>query len=154
MAVREKITKNISLGYFEGEIPMKYRYTMGVAGEKFYRAVMNGKLTASVAKGSGTVYCPPRIFCEDSFEAIDDIIELSGAGTLESFTFSFEDLHGDSQDPVIIALVKFDGADTATPVKMQAELDEPFIGMRVEAKFLAKNKRAGSINDIFVVPAE
>jgi uncharacterized protein len=154
MSVREKITKNIALSYFEGEIPMKYRYTMGIAGEKFFRAIMNGKLTASVAAESGTVYCPPRIFCEDSFEAVDEIIELSGKGTLESFTICFEDLHGDYQEPAVIALVRFDEADTATAVKMQADLDEPFIGMRVEAKFVPKNKRTGSINDIYVVAAE
>jgi uncharacterized OB-fold protein len=154
MAVREKITKNIALSYFEGEIPMKYRYTMGLAGEKFFQEIKNGKLTASVANNSGTVYCPPRIFCEDSFEAIDEIIELTGEGTLESFTICFEDLHGDHQDPVIIALVRFDGADTATPVKMQSDLDEPFIGMRVVAKYVPKSKRTGSINDIFVVPVE
>jgi uncharacterized OB-fold protein len=152
MAVREKIAKNTDLTFYEGAIPMKYRYTYGLAGENFFRKLMDGRLIASVSKQSGKVYCPPRIFCEDSFEEISEIIELSGKGTIESFTICCEDLHGYCQDPVIIALVRFDGTDTGFAAPLKCEYDEPFIGMRIELKFVPKNKRTGSINDVYFVP--
>ncbi|MGC9324123.1 MAG: Zn-ribbon domain-containing OB-fold protein [Desulfomonilia bacterium] len=152
MAVREKIAQTTDLGYFQGEIPMQYRYTFGLAGEDFFRKLMKGKLTASVSKKSGIVYCPPRIFCEDSFEEISEIIELSGKGTVQSFTVCYEDLHGNRQDPVTIALVQFDGADTGLAAPLVS--DDPCIGMRVELKLVPEKKRKGSVTDIFFVPIQ
>ncbi|MDT8273141.1 MAG: Zn-ribbon domain-containing OB-fold protein [Desulfomonilia bacterium] len=150
MAVREKIVQTTDLGYFEGAIPIQYRYTYGLAGEEFFRKLMKGKLTASVSKKNRTVYCPPRIFCEDCFEELSDIIELSGKGTVVSYTVCYEDLHGNRQEPVTIAMVQFDGADTAFAALLVC--DDPFIGMRVELKLVPEKKRKGSITDIFFVP--
>lgn len=152
MAVREKLTQTTDLGYYEGEIPLSYRYTKGLAGDGFFKGLMKGKITASVAKESGTVYCPPRIFCEDSFEEIDEIIELSGLGIVESFTVCFEDLHGDHMEPVVIGLITLEGASTMLPAKIICDPEEVFIGMPVKAEFVAEADREGTLNDVTFVP--
>ena len=154
MAIKEKITSNIELSYFEGRIPMQYRYTYGIAGDRFFRGLKEGKLIGSRAKQSGIVYCPPRIFCEESFEEIDDIVNLNGKGEVESFTVCFEDLHGMPQLPEIIALVKFDGADTGFAAPLKCDLEEACIGMRVKLSYVPKNRRKGSINDVYFEPTK
>ncbi|MDD5011865.1 MAG: Zn-ribbon domain-containing OB-fold protein [Phycisphaerae bacterium] len=154
MALRNKITKNQNLTSFEGRIPMNYRYTFGLAGESFFRKLKEGKLTASVAKQSGVVYCPPRIFCEDSFEEISETIELSGEGIVESYTVSCEDIHGDAIEPEIIALVKFDETEGGFAAPLKCEIEDAYIGMPVKLAFIPKNQRKGAITDVYFVPDE
>lgn len=154
MAVREKIARTVDLGYYEGEIPLQYRYTFGLAGEQFFRKLGQGKLIGSVSKKSGVVYCPPRIFCENSFEEITDIVELSGEGTVKSHTLCYEDLHGARREPVLIAFVQFDGADGGFAAPLDCDPGEVYIGMPVELKVVPKNKRTGSIKDVYFIPVE
>jgi uncharacterized OB-fold protein len=105
---------------------------------------------------SDTVYCPPRVFCEDSFEAIDlaDLVELPGTGTVETFTVCCENGSGDPQDPVILAFVRFDGADGGFVAPLECDFEAVEIGMRVQLSFVPKKERKGCINDVFFVPAE
>ncbi|RJO69417.1 MAG: Zn-ribbon domain-containing OB-fold protein [Myxococcales bacterium] len=152
MAIKEKITQTTHLSYYEGKIPISYRYTYGLAGELFFRKLKEGKLIASVAQQSGVIYCPPRIFCEDSFEEITDYVELDGAGVVESFTISCEDMHGDEQEPTLIAFVRFDGADGGFAAPLRAEASAVYIGMEVKLAFAPKAQRKGSITDVYFVP--
>ncbi len=152
MAIRDKITHTTHLSYFEGQIPISYRYTYGLAGEAFFQKFKLGKLIASVESDTGMVYCPPRIFCEDTFEAIDQIVELDGTGTVESYTVVFEDMHGEEQAPVVIAYVVFDGADGGFAAPLDVNPEEAVIGMDVQLKFVKKADRQGCINDVYFVP--
>ncbi|GAB4296547.1 MAG: Zn-ribbon domain-containing OB-fold protein [Myxococcota bacterium] len=154
MAIREKITNTTELSYFEGKIPMKYRYTYGLAGEEFFRKLKEGKLIASIARESGTVYCPPRIFCEDSFEEITETVTLSGKGEVVSYTICFEDGSGKPQLPKIIALVRFEGADGGFAAPLRADPEKIYIGMPVKLEFIPKNQRKGAITDVYFVPNE
>jgi len=155
MPLKEKIDRNTRQGYYEGNIPMSYRYTLGLAGEQFFRKIKEGKLIGSVAEDSETVYCPPRIFCEDSFEEITHYVELPGSGIVESFTVTFEDLHGAKlPEPRIIALVMFDGADGGFAAPLRCDYDEAEIGMRVQLAFVPKTRRVGAITDVYFVPEE
>lgn len=152
MAIKEKVTNTTRLTYFEGEIPISHRYTYGLAGERFFRGLMDGKLLASVAEKSGTVYCPPRIFCEDSFEAIERFIELPGTGEVESFTICCEDLHGEPMAPLLIAFVRFDGSDGGMALPLKCDPEDAFIGMDVQLQFVPKKQRKGHLSDVFLVP--
>lgn len=154
MALKEKITQTTHLTYFEGKIPISFRYTYGLAGELFFRQIKDGKLIGSVAQESGTVYCPPRIFCEDSFEEITDTMELPGTGVVETFTICCEDMHGQPQAPELLALVRLDEADGGLVAPLHCDLDDVFIGMPVKIGFVPKKERQGNPNDIFFVPCE
>ena len=155
MALKQKIADTTRLGYYEGKIPMQYRYTAGLGGDKFLKGILAGKLFGSVAEASGTVYCPPRIFCEDSFEAIENFVELELKGILESFTISCEDLHGDPlAEPVILGFARVDGTDGGLVAPLACDIEELEIGMPIKIGFKPKKEREGAITDLLFSAAD
>ncbi len=155
MALKEKINNTTLHTYVEGRIPMQYRYTYGLAGEEFFKKIKDGKLIGSRAEQSETVYCPPRIFCEDSFEEITEFVDLDGVGVLESFTISCEDLHGETLDrPVIVGFVRFLDADGGLAAPLYCPVEDLEIGMPVKLAFVPKKERVGAITDVYFMPVD
>ena len=51
---------------------MSHRYTAGVAGERFFRALADrGAFLATRCGACGVVYCPARAFCERCMAALE-----------------------------------------------------------------------------------
>ena len=134
---------------WEGKVPIRHRYTPGVAGEAFFTALRGGKLVAARCSDCGITYCPPRLFCERCFEGpLAADIEVGPEGTVESFSVGYTGLEGEVLDePVTLGLVRPDGADTVL-VHFLVDADHLMIGQRVQAVFEAKGKRTGSILDL------
>lgn len=132
----------------EGHIPIAHRYTPGVAGTAFFKELREGRFVAARCDACGTTYCPPRIFCERDFEALEIDVKVGPKGTLESFTVGYTGLEGEPLDePVVVGLVKLDGADTVL-LHFLVGGGEPEIGARVEPVFKPKGKREGTILDL------
>ncbi len=149
--MREKITNPDAIRTWPGKVPVEYVYTVGVASEPFFRALMErGRLLASPCPECGVRYLPPRLFCERCFSRLEASLELEPRGTLEAFTVVHVDLDGNRLDePQAYGLVRIHGADTALVHRLAAsDADEPEVGMEVEAVLLPPAERTGSILDI------
>ncbi len=151
MALLEKVDKNIEARAWQGEIPIQGRYTYGLAGEKFFREIMqNGRLLGTRCPECDYTYVPPTLYCERCFAKLDEWVEVGPEGTVQSFTVLLVAPDGSLlEEPDILALIQLDGADSVLVHRLgKVELDELAIGMRVKAVFKPKKQREGSILDI------
>ncbi|MFA5785749.1 MAG: Zn-ribbon domain-containing OB-fold protein [Actinomycetota bacterium] len=142
----EKIAEPKHVRHVEGEIPMSYRYTAGLAGERFLRGLKAGRILATVCKPCGVVYVPGRAYCERCMAALEQWKEVGPAGTVESVSVAHVGLEGVPLDkPQAYGLIRLDGATTVLFHRVAPGVQA---GQRVKAVFRAAAKRACSINDI------
>ena len=147
----EKITRPDDVRRWPGRIPVRHRYTPGVAGETFFTALRDrGVLLGSRCERCGFTYAPARLFCERCFSELTPDTEVGPGGELVSFTIGFVGLEGEPLDlPVTLGLVRPDGADTVLLHVVLDVGDEPLeIGERVEVVLRPEAERTGSILDI------
>ena len=93
-----------------GSIPIYHRYTLGVAGERFFKAMRdNQQLLASPCPRCADFLLPPKMYCERCFEETsDDWVALEGPGYVRSFTVLHLDLDEEPlQTPLIVAMVSW-----------------------------------------------
>lgn len=133
---------------YRGNLPVANRYTFGLAGEKFFRALKDeGKIMGATCPRCGITYAPARVFCERCLDELTDWNDLGLTGELLTFTLLCVDYDGNPLDePELVGFVKF--GDGGIVHKLEAEPDELEIGMKMEAVLKAKSKRVGSILDI------
>ena len=132
-----------------GDLPVKSRYTFGVAGERFFRAIMEeGAIMGSVCPDCNLTYVPARIFCERCMAELDQWTDVGTHGEVHSFTILFVDKDGTPlEKPEIVAFIRIgDGGLIHRLQEIEPEHVE--FGMVVEAVFKAKKNREGSILDI------
>jgi hypothetical protein len=147
----EKLTQPGDVIRWEGEIPVRHRYTPGVAGEVFFSALRDrGVILGSRCDDCSYTYVPARLFCERCFAELSADVEVGPGGTLESFTIGFVGVEGEPLDvPVTLGLVKLDGADAVLLHFVVDAGDEVLeIGERVQTSVRPAEERTGSILDI------
>lgn len=145
----ERIERPRDVRRWAGELPVRHRYTPGVAGEAFFTALRDrGVLLGTRCESCSYTYVPARLFCERCFAELSPDVEVGPEGTLVSFTILFAGLEGEPLDePETIGLVRLDRADAVMMHRIVETGDEPLeIGERVEAVFAAE--RTGSILDL------
>jgi hypothetical protein len=147
--VLEKVTKSDQIKHVEGEVPVQYAYTLGIAGDKFFKTLRDtGKFLGTKCDSCNYTYVPPRMFCETCFASLNEYIEISDKGTVQSYTINYVDVNSEKlKEPIIMALIKLDGADSVFVHKL-GEIRNVSIGMRVKAVLKPRNERKGSILDI------
>lgn len=136
---------------WEGEIPVHYLYTYGIAGEKFFREIKdNGKFVGTKCEKCNVTYVPPRIYCERCFAELGNYFDVGTKGTVETYTLCAESFDGTKlSKPVGIAGIRIDGTQGGLVHRIsEIEPKNIKIGMRVEAVFAEKSKRTGHISDI------
>ncbi len=136
---------------WEGDMPTIGRYTAGIAGEKFFRAIQeDGQFLGTVCPTCDIVYVPPRLYCEQCFAHLEEWINVPSTGWVYTFTLVHLDLDGNPlPDPRLIAFIQLDGTDGGL-VHMLDDIDpeQVYVGMPVEAVFKDPAERQGSILDI------
>ncbi|MBU1209286.1 MAG: Zn-ribbon domain-containing OB-fold protein [Proteobacteria bacterium] len=151
MALIERYQMTTDITYWPGQIPMSYIYTVGRAGEKFFREIMNGKMIGARCESCKVTYVPPRIYCEKCFARLEDhYLEVGTKGTVHTFTRCYEAYDGTKKETsTIVAVIRIDGTEGGL-VHWLGEVDFKaiYIGMPVEAVFKPKKEREGSILDI------
>jgi uncharacterized OB-fold protein len=151
MAILEKADKLHHAIAWKGDMPLTSRYSAGIAGEKFFRAIKDeGKFLGTYCEACGLTYVPATMFCERCFAELDKWIEVPNRGTVFTYTVLFRDLDDQPLDePQVLAYVKLDGCDGGL-VHYIRETEEnlTYIGLEVEAVFKAAAEREGSILDI------
>jgi uncharacterized OB-fold protein len=162
----EKRTDPREVLLFPGRMPVSHRYTAGLAGERFFRALKDrGVFLATRCSACSVTYCPARAFCERCLAALEDDVEAGPGGSLESFTVVHVGLDGERLDPpAVIGLVRLDGADTLLVHRVEASAGGNLvrsrdgnlgswraglhIGMRVQAVFEEPARRRGHLDDV------
>lgn len=147
----EKTARPGDVRRWSGQIPVRHRYTPGVAGEAFFLALRDrGVLLGSRCDRCDLVYVPARLFCERCFQELAPDTEVGPEGELVSFTIGFVGVEGEPlEEPVVLGLVRPDGADMVLCHFVLEVGDEPLeIGERVEIVLRAPAERAGTILDI------
>jgi len=132
----------------EGSIPIRHRYTAGVANKVFFEALRDrGVLLGSRCGSCEITYLPARLFCERCFSELSADVECGPMGTLESFTVGHVGVNGEALDePVTLGLAKVDRADTVLMHRIVDASGPLQIGDRVEV--VLASERSGSILDI------
>ncbi|MGD2040089.1 MAG: Zn-ribbon domain-containing OB-fold protein [Anaerolineae bacterium] len=150
MAILEKVDKLQHAIAWRGDIPITSRYTAGIAGERFFRAIMDGRLTGTRCEACDLIYVPATMFCERCFAELEEWVEVENRGRVFTYTVLFRDMDDQPLDePAVLAYVKLDGTDGGL-VHYVGEIEESgiYIGMEVEAVFKDPAERKGSILDI------
>jgi len=151
MSLLERISKNTQVKAWEGEFPVRYLYTYGIAAERFFRNIMErGTIVATRCALCDAIYVPPSIFCERCFERLEEWIDVGSIGTLHSFTICHLNRDGSRRDaPCLIGVVKIEGTEGALVHYLgEVEVKDVKIGMPMEAVFKNVEERTGSILDI------
>ena len=126
-------------------IPLEWKYTAGVAGDRFLQLLKQGKIMASHCKNCNKLFLPPKIFCKDCFVQVDDWKDVPVDG---GYVYSFTALKTDSGKRETIVIVKYSGVEGGLLGKFRSGKEEPKINMKVKAVFRQKHARRGSISDI------
>ena len=135
-----------------GSLPTHYRYTAGVAGQRYLAALRDtGDFLGAHCDKCGYTYVPARTYCERCFATLPESawVKVGPGGTLLSFTVVHVDLNGHPlHPPRTLGLIQLDGGDGAL-VHDLGELggQAPRVGMRVTAVLKPKAERTGSILD-------
>lgn len=146
----QKLTDPERVRLWRGEMPVSHRYTAGIAGERFFRALKDkGVFLATRCDVDGVTYCPARAFCERCLAELTDYFEVGPSGTLESYTVVHFDLDEQPLDPPeVVGLIRLEGADTLLVHRISGERTALELGMKVEPVLRPKAKRTGSLNDV------
>jgi uncharacterized OB-fold protein len=134
------------------EIEQPYNYSLGRYGSRLVKELKDKRIVGIKCPKCAHVYVPPRQVCGRCFTKMDEFVEVSSKGILDSFTvvyFSFLDPETGKKRPVPYGYgrIKLDGADSEfLHFLEESDLEKIKIGMRVEAVF--EEKRTGSFRDI------
>ncbi len=151
MAILKKVDKLHEAIAWEGDIPIKNRYSAGIAGERFFREIKdNARFVGTYCEECDLVYVPATMFCERCFAELDAWVEVPSRGMVFTYTILFQDLDEQPLDPPqLLAYVKLDGTDGGL-VHYLGDIDpeDVYIGLEVEAVFRDAAERQGSILDV------
>jgi uncharacterized protein len=135
----------------EGDFPLDYLYTVGVAGERVLRELQdNGRLLGTRCAACQVTYAPARIYCERCLAELREWVDVPLEGTLASFTVVYRDVDNRPlAAPAILGLIELDGATGGFVHWIGGvEAAELAIGRRVRADLRPRAERRGSITDI------
>lgn len=144
----------------EGDLPFYSVYTVGIAGERFFRALKDeGQILGTRCTDCDVMYVPGRLYCERCFAHLDEEawFDAGTLGNVHTFTVMHIGLDGASlETPRILAFIEIGDTDGGLVHDLsKVDPDDIFIGMPVEAVFKPPQERAGSITDIlYFKPAE
>ena len=150
MSFLSKLEKTAQPRSQSGSIPVEFRYTQGVAGEKFFRALKDeGRILGTRCAQCAMTYVPGRLFCERCFAELQDWVDCGHDGELFSYTVTHVGLDGEVlAAPRVFGLIKLYHADTLLFHEVLASPDRLRIGMKLRAVLKPKNRRRGSITDL------
>jgi len=132
-----------------GNLPVTNRYTYGLAGERFFRAIKeDGRILGTHCPHCQITYVPATAFCERCLAELIEWVDVGTTGEVHTFTLLYDNYDGSPrQTPELVVFVQLGDGGLIHRLG-EVELEEVEIGMRVKAVFKPKAKRTGSILDI------
>ena len=149
MGSTEHVERVTDLRAWPGDFPVSHLYTMGIAGERFFRELKDsGRFVGTRCTACEHVYLPPSLFCPRCFAALEEWKEVGPQGTVRAVTTAHRGVDGETlETPETLALIQLDGADDLLVHRVE-ESDGVSIGARVEAVLKEAAQRQGSILDV------
>jgi len=146
----ERIVRPEEIRRWEGDLPVRHRYTPGVAGDAFFTTLKErGVLLGSRCESCAYTYVPARLFCERCFSELSADTEVGPGGEVVSFTIVFLGIEGEPLErPATLGAVRLDDADGVLIHRVEPGEEPLEIGERVEVVVEPGPKRTGSILDI------
>jgi uncharacterized OB-fold protein len=137
----------------EGDLPFYSVYTVGIAGERFFRALKDdGRIMGTCCSKCDVTYVPGRLYCERCFAYLEDEawFDAGTLGSVHTFTVMHIGLDGAPlETPRILAFIEIGETDGGLVHDLGEVIpEEVFFGMPVEAVFRPPEERTGSISDI------
>jgi uncharacterized OB-fold protein len=134
---------------WQDEMPVTNRYTFGVAGERFFRAIKDeARILGTRCSTCDRVYVPAAIFCERCLHKTDDWVDVGTEGEIVTFTEMHLDYDGTPlEKPLTIAFIRFGDGGLIHRLE-DSDSNQPAIGKVVKAVFKPPSERQGSILDI------
>ena len=145
----EKITRADQARQRRGEIPVHHRYTLGVAGERFFKAMRDEtRLLASRCPRCQDAFLTPKMYCERCFEETTEWTCVEGPGYVESYTLLHLSLDEEPlEEPVLVAFIAWNGIRGGLVHRVVGVgPDTALKGMAVEPVWA--EDRTGSLADI------
>jgi len=132
-----------------GKLPVTSRYTFGLAGERFFRAIKDeGVIYGTHCPKCERTYVPAVLFCERCLGELKDWVDVGTIGEVHTFTLLFQYYDGSPREiPELIAFISLGDGGFIHRLGGVAP-EEVEIGMKVQAVFKDKADREGSILDI------
>jgi len=111
-------------------------WSVGTYMERFYQDLGEKKFTGVKCPKCKTVYVPPRKYCSCSRAPLNQFVAVKSSGVIVNYTVAYQKVDGSRREsPVIIGLIRLDGADTAVFGEVRAAGTAIGIGTRVKAVF-------------------
>ena len=135
--------------FWQGSLPVTSRYTYGLAGERFFRALKDdGLIIGARCLKCERTYVPATQFCERCLGETTDWFDVGSIGDVHTYTLLYKNYDGTPrEEPEIVAFIRLGGGGL---VHRLGEIDpeDVSIGLQVEAVFKKPPERIGSILDI------
>jgi len=134
---------------WRGTFPMPARYTVGLAGERFFRAIKDeGKILGTHCPDCERTYVPAALFCERCLGELTEWVDVGTTGRLHTYTFLHQNYDGSVRDePEVVGFVRLGDGGLVHRLG-EVDPDDLHIGLAVEAVFKPVADRQGSILDI------
>lgn len=155
MTTEEKEGMSELLAVHSGEAEQPFRWSIGRHTSRFLAELRDHQtIVGNRCPSCEKVMIPPRGVCGDCFVPMTDLVELSGQGTVLTYTvlaFGFVDPNTGraKKVPYTWGFIQLDGADNTMIHYIETEETNPEklrVGMRVEAVF--EENRKGELLDI------
>ncbi len=137
-----------------GDLVAGFEWSVGEMMEEFIKSFEDKTILAVECPNCEYVTVPLRCRCPNCYNELDkdDIIELSGEGSLLSYTEAQVELDGEGNfedlgEAEIIGMVKLDGADSQLFMPIgEADVTDLDIGQEVEPVW--KDEAEGQVEDL------
>ena len=139
-------------------VKSEYNWDAGVAMGRYLQGLKQGKILGIRCPECRRTLTPPRSFCELCFRPLDDWVELSDTGRINTYSVSFVNWDASRRStPEVPAVVEIDGASPGMAIlhligEVGETLDEITsrlkLGTPVQAVWKPADEREGAITDI------
>ena len=134
----------------DAPVELPYHFIAGRSVSRFLRGMREGRIIGQRCRGTDQVYVPSRGACPMRGEPTDEDVELSGSGTLESFTIVHIPIpQNPIKPPFVVGGILLDGAAVSF-IHLVSGVDnaDVRIGMRVQAVWKPESEWTFSMENI------
>ncbi len=97
----------------KGQVMVPYELALGRTWSEFYDYLKEEKIMGKKCKKCSRVLVPPRSFCPRCFEDMDEWVEVSQEGVVETWVYvNMPFFAQEIKIPFISAQIRLDGSDT------------------------------------------
>jgi len=129
-----------------------FAWDKGIAIDRYLRGLRDGVLVGTHCNSCRRTVIPPRTVCEWCFRPMNEYVNLSDTGTINTFSLCYVTWDVKRiEEPEIPAVIEIDGASPMHGIMhMIGEIDPKrvAIGLRVKAVWKPTDEREGAITDI------